>query len=328
MKRFFLVLLIITVLLVTISCGSDDVADTTEHVHSFSLKQEVKASCTEQGYSLYACSCGITNNYLTGPFGHSYVHGACERCGIFASASEGLGYIFNSETETYTLVDASDCKDKDVVIPETYNGKPVDTIQIQVFIDYPFESISIPSTVKYIDQGNTHEAGTFDTINLVQINVHPDNPVFASVDNCLIDKTTKTLVLGCKNSKIPSDGSVKIIGGWAFYNCEDLETLEIPEGVETIYAMAFYYCRNLKTVNIPSTMKIIGTDAFGTCPALEKIYFSQSVEKWRVLAEMDGDPDYDPDFEIGPYYPITPLRDITVICTDGRIIMTSDDFDY
>ena len=55
-----------------------------------------------------------------------------------------------------------------------------------------------------------------DCSGLENIAVKDENTVYCSAGKCLIEKATKMLLLGCKNSVIPSDGSVTSIGEGAF----------------------------------------------------------------------------------------------------------------
>ncbi len=84
-------------------------------------------------------------------------------------------------------------------------------------------------------------------IGLEKITVGSENEYFYVQNNCLIDKETKALVLGCKTSIIPDD--VIAIGEDAFYGCTGLTEITIPSSVTNIDDNAFYGCVNLKTVN-------------------------------------------------------------------------------
>ncbi|GMH60915.1 hypothetical protein TL16_g03152 [Triparma laevis f. inornata] len=55
------------------------------------------------------------------------------------------------------------------------------------------------------------------------------------------------------------------VGMWAFRFADNLVSVEIPEGVESIGERAFYRCSNLTTVSFPSTLKSIGDSAFMQC---------------------------------------------------------------
>lgn len=113
--------------------------------------------------------------------------------------------------------------------------------------------------------------------NIKSIKVSLENKVYCGVDNCLIDKKTKTLVAGCKNSIIPSDGSVTSIGEFAFYNCSGLKSIIIPNSVTNIGRYAFYFCSSLVSVVIPSSVTNIEDEAFAYCENLKNIEIPNSV---------------------------------------------------
>lgn len=60
----------------------------------------------------------------------------------------------------------------------------------------------------------------------------------------------------------PDGDSVTAIGSYAFYNCSNIESVVIPNGVVSIGDSAFYGCSNLAIVNIPDGVKEIGSYAF------------------------------------------------------------------
>ncbi len=80
-------------------------------------------------------------------------------------------------------------------------------------------------------------------VNAIEsITVSDENPYFYASENCLIEKSTGKLILGAKNSVIPNDGSVKIIGSGAFYGCGEIESLIIPDSITVIEELAFEEC--------------------------------------------------------------------------------------
>ena len=86
--------------------------------------------------------------------------------------------------------------------------------------------------------------------------------------NCLINKKTKTLVEGCDNSVIPTDGSVTSIGESAFYGCSGLTSITIPNSVTSIGSYAFEGCNGLTSIIIPNSVTNIGSGSFYGCNGL------------------------------------------------------------
>ena len=158
----------------------------------------------------------------------------------------------------------------DVVIPSTIAGVPVTKIG-----EYAFDGcqtltgITIPATV-------TSVSGFSYNTALESITVEEGNPVYHSDGNCLIETATKTMVLGCKRSVIPTDGSVTCIRG-AFSICEGLTEIIIPDTVTEIGLGAFAMCTALTSVTIPDSVTRIGDSAFYGCSALTELNIPESV---------------------------------------------------
>ncbi len=101
------------------------------------------------------------------------------------------------------------------------------------------------------------------------IRVEEGNPVFYVKDGCLIDRTSKTLVLATVAATIPRDGSIEHIGEYAFDGHTELRgCLSIPDGVKAIGECAFSGCTNITKVEIPRSVTKIASSAFNGCDAL------------------------------------------------------------
>ena len=122
------------------------------------------------------------------------------------------------------------------------------------------------------------------------ITVEDGNPSFYAKNNCLIRKEDGELVLGCRNSVIPDDGSVRSIGAFAFngltlqeltiptsaerigrcaFTEQEVRRLMLPEGLRCVEPLAFMTATDDDTemeLYIPSTLEEIGYGAFRGCP--------------------------------------------------------------
>ncbi|MBO5809321.1 MAG: leucine-rich repeat domain-containing protein [Bacteroidales bacterium] len=136
-------------------------------------------------------------------------------------------------------------------------------------------SIEIPNSVTSIG-----DMAFYSCSNLTSITVEEDNPVYDSRNNCnaIIETETNTLVAGCQNTLIPN--TVTSIGEYAFYVCNNLTSIEIPNSVTSIKYAAFC-ASGLINVEIPSSVTTIENGVFATCPNISSI----TVE--------DGNPIYD-----------------------------------
>ena len=139
-------------------------------------------------------------------------------------------------------------------------GENVETIPASAFYGCSgLTGITIPDSVTSI--GDYAFSGCSGLESIVS-----SNPDYPAVGNCLIDAKTETLIVGCKNSVIPTDGSVTSIGDCAFYNCSGLTgSLAIPDSVTSIGNGAFDGCKGLTSVTIGNGVTSIGSGAFFAC---------------------------------------------------------------
>ncbi len=131
----------------------------------------------------------------------------------------------------------------DIVIPETYRGKPVTSIGKKAF----FNKSDVDSVTLH---DNITSIGEFAFANCSYL---------ASVN-------------------LPS--GLKYIGENAFSSCRILEVeVVIPDGVKEIPASAFAYCAKLPRVTIGAGVELIGKNAFADCKALTELVVPDNVKK-------------------------------------------------
>ena len=139
-------------------------------------------------------------------------------------------------------------------------------------------SLTIGKNVTNID------SSTFSgCTGLTSIIVNNENTKYHSSGNCLIETATKMLILGCKTSFVPSDGTVTSIVNSAFYGCTGLTSITIPNSVTSI-----------------------GNYAFNGCSGLTNINFEGTKEQWNAITKGDN-------WNNGV------ATDCTITCSDGTI---------
>ncbi|MCD8217179.1 MAG: leucine-rich repeat protein [Clostridiales bacterium] len=92
--------------------------------------------------------------------------------------------------------------------------------------------------------------------------------------------------IGATNENIPNTittvifdetSSLTEIGANAFYDCESLTSIELPDSVTTIGERAFYQCDSLSSVVLSENLETIGSYAFSSCTKLTDITIPASV---------------------------------------------------
>ena len=264
-------------------CSFNNEHSETENCHGGT------ATCTEQAV------CEKCNEKYGEFAKHNYKDGVCIVCGI-RRPSEGLGYSLNSDGTGYTVTGIGTCTDTELIIPSEYNAKPVTSIGNAAFIGCTgLTSVTIGNSVTSIGGyafggctgltsvtiGNSVTSISICAFTycsgLTSIIVDEGNTKYHSAGNCLIETATKTLILGCKTSVIPTDGSVTSIGEWAFEGCTNLTSITIPDSVTSIGSSAFYGCSGLTSVTIGNSVTSIGNYAFDGCTGLTSVTIPDSV---------------------------------------------------
>ena len=184
--------------------------------------------------------------------------------------SEG-NCIINTESKELVM----GCKDS--VIPSDGSVTRIGDCAFVFLTD-----ISIPASVTEIEPD-----AFFLCNNLISITVAPGNPVYRSAGNCIIETASKTLIIGCLGSVIPSDGSVTKIGEHAFSCLGELTGVTIPAGVTEIGDYAFSGCDGMTGVVLPASLKKIGDGAFEDMELID-VYFDGTEAQWNAIEIGEG----------------------------------------
>lgn len=167
------------------------------------------------------------------------------RININNEVSNGLEYKLLDDESGYSVVGLGECVDNEIVIPSTYNNKPVLEIGSDAFYSFADEDKNIVS-VKIMEG---------------------------------LKKIGNTAFFGCKKLKeIDLPESLEYIGESAFSLCESLVSIKLPQKIKIIEAGTFRMCKRLKNIDLPNELLKIGDEAFSYCFSLDNILLPDGLE--------------------------------------------------
>ena len=232
-----------------------------------------------------------------------------------------MQYTLNDDGKSYSVCPAGLPEVvKKLVIPGEYKGLPVtevhgemgersiETIVIsegikEIHLGFYYcrniKNIYIPASVIHIKEGAFNCRATMGGHGHIKSNViekivvAEENPYYYVDGNCLIEKNSEKILLGCNSSVIPNDGSVKRIGYAAFANCHAIETVVLPKSIIEIEYAAFDNCDNLQRVYITSSAsndhKIINFDPEAVLGhGSEHIFYVPDAESLEIYSKIFG----------------------------------------
>lgn len=143
-------------------------------------------------------------------------------------------------------------------------GDNVTTIGKSAFGSSKITSITIPESVTTINEGNPFYGCNY---------LKEFKGKFATEDGrALIDGDKFLAYASASGTEYNIPNGITVIGGSAFYYCDNLTNVSIPYGVTTIEKTAFCRCLALTEITIPESVVSIKLDAFYNCYKLSSIY--------------------------------------------------------
>ena len=275
------------------TCGHDLKEDVANHTWSAWVAAQ-EPTCSQTGTRQRTCTvCGKTVSEDMAKIAHRYGDdGYCTACGDYKWLKftlSGNGYTVSAKDPAVTLV-----------IPSTYNGRPVTAIGASAFANQTtLQSVVIPDSVTSI--GNSAFSGCTrlriitipDSVTSIggsafsgctgltavyitdlakwcgiSFSGYNSNPFYYTHNLYLNNELVSELVI--------PDG-VTSIGSYAFYGCTGLTSIIIPDSVTSIGSYAFYGCTGLTSVVIPDSVTSIGQYAFQNCTGLTSVIIPDSV---------------------------------------------------
>jgi BspA type Leucine rich repeat region (6 copies) len=148
-------------------------------------------------------------------------------------------------------------------------------IEREAFSATGIEKITIPKSIKTIGRGIFSDCNDLRTVDFkAELSEIPDS----MFRRCF------------KLARLDFPPTVRRIGPFAFYD-SGLKTLDL-KSVSVIGKQAFYLCEGLFMVKMPDNIKQIEVDAFALCLNLESVVFPDSVPQVGLRAFQATSPDF------------------------------------
>lgn len=178
---------------------------------------------------------------------------------------------------------------------------------VSIIPDYCFSncksltSITIPDSIKKIGKSAFIECVKLESIIIPDSVKEVGSNAFSGCSS-LVSATVSSNITAINDStfsyctslttvNFSSESKIKTIGNEAFYDCESLESIGIPYGVESFGNKCFRDCTSLTTISIPDSVSSIGSNSFVHTKIMEDgdangddfIY----ADKWLIKASYD-----------------------------------------
>ena len=239
---------------------------------------------------------------------HIYTGSFCSLCGAEVPTGEEYLSFRLLEDGTYSVgAKLVTNMPKRLIIPETYNGKPVTSVKKRGFIAAKqVEYVYIPEGVTAIEDEAFAEclnvyrfvfpkslgsvgARAFedcDTVTemLFEGDVKLGEYAFHKCDslknvtflgevseksNSVANGSLQWTFKNCPNLKSVSfEGGGKVDFFYTFLGCEKLESVVLPDELTAIGDSAFMGCKSLRKFTVPKTVSTLVGNAFANCPGL------------------------------------------------------------
>ncbi|MDQ8195402.1 leucine-rich repeat domain-containing protein [Coraliomargarita sp. SDUM461004] len=169
-----------------------------------------------------------------------------------------------------------------VTVPSEIDSIPVQSIGRDAFRNSQITEITLPDSILKIQAYAFEGCNQLTTIQLSAQLLTIGESAFEGTNITAVNfpQTLRTLAdsafmhsQSLTSIQFPMDSSELSIGINVFSNCDELLTVSLPTGLQTIPAGMFSSCNQLQSVTLNDDLKSIATEAFAWCPNLQSINF-------------------------------------------------------
>ena len=266
---------------VSIAEGNDQL---TETIHCIEIIDAVAPTCTSTGLTegkrCPTCNEVFVEQQIVAAIEHSInENGDCDNCDFSCLTYELMEY-----EDEYKIIDVDSRVSGDLIIPETYNGKPVTAIGDNAFRwCNDLTGITIPRRVESI--------GNYAFANCTSLT----SVTFG--ENSWLDHIGNYAFSGCESLtsiEIPNELNTDVVlGDHVFQGCTSLKSFTTG-GIWSITAHTFYGCANLESIVFSRGLRAyqpIEAYAFYGCDSLTDVYYISSEDRWNEIPIAEGNED-------------------------------------
>lgn len=171
-----------------------------------------------------------------------------------------------------------------LIIPNSYNGKPVTRILAGVFEGCDVQEAVMTDSIKVIEEGAFKGCPFLKQVIFSGTLKEIGDSAFSGCSNLVTAALPKSLEqigryafaeTAIKQVDLPQN--ILWIGEGAYKNCTKLSIIHLPKRLSELPAEIFMGCTSLKKMELPDGLFTIGQDSFSGCSSLIDIIVPESV---------------------------------------------------
>lgn len=175
-----------------------------------------------------------------------------------------------------------------LVIPEIFNGQPVEMIDKNAFDGCSdLTSVTLPRPVRFLSEFMFEQCDSLCEVIIPEHTIEIQNSAFSrcvSLQKLELPESIEHIganafddCMSLEEIKIPEQ--VRSINNGTFNGCESLKKVDLPENITEISVCAFSNCRSLESIKLPENLKTLGYGAFEYCTNLKTVEIPAGLDK-------------------------------------------------